>query len=231
MALNSCVNSNHVLSDSIIQKRKYNKGWFFKRTVEPKTNSANLRDNKLGKNSTVDHEVAVTSNSSYSNDLTNTPSNNKQTEPSHVDNEITSSTVVESNNHSYSESKFKFSRKLPSEISYNKKPDLSVKNSVPNELSKKRQEPFGIIGLILGVSTVLAIIIILGSALEIGPLTIIALAAGLISLIFGIISLIRIMRNQESFKGKGVAIASTIVGGLLLFFGGVLLFLWLAFTF
>lgn len=232
MALNSCVNSNHVLSNSFIQKRKYNKGWFIKKTVEPKTNIAKQIENELIEHITVDPEGTVLSNSSDSNshDLTKTTSNSKKIDQSNAEKVIVNSKDNKNSNLSFNEPNIKLFRKYPLRISYNANKESSINNE-PKDLTKKRQEPFGLIGFIIGILTLIAIIIILGNALEIASLTIVTLTAGLISLTFGIISLIRIMRNKDTFKGKGVSIASIITGGVLVFFGGVLLFLWLAFTF
>lgn len=87
MALNSCVNSNHVLSNSFIQKRKYNKGWFIKKTVEPKTNTDKQIENELIEHIIVDPEGTVISNSSDSNshDLTKTTSNSKKIDQSNAE--------------------------------------------------------------------------------------------------------------------------------------------------
>lgn len=231
MALNSCINSNHVLSNSFIQKRKYNKGWFIKKSVEPNTSMISRRDNIQDENVVVNPEVTVATNSSHSHDLTKTLSNSQQIEQSYTKKEVVNPKDKKNGKLSYNESIFSLSKKLPSTTSYEMNKESSVKNIEPKDVSKKRQEPFGLIGFIIGILTLIAIIIIFGSTLEIASLTIIALAAGLISLTFGIISLIRIIRNQDTFKGKGVSIASIITGGVLLLFGGVLLFLWLAFNF
>ncbi|MDX1653123.1 MAG: hypothetical protein R3277_11555 [Brumimicrobium sp.] len=101
----------------------------------------------------------------------------------------------------------------------------------PNRFTEKdlsvdpRQEPFGLSGLLLSLVTVFAIILFLGEALEIVPLIIIAASVGFISLIFGIISLIRIIRQPEKLKGYWVAIASISAGAVLLVFGGILFYL------
>lgn len=222
--LQACVTSNQVVSKRLMQKRKYTKGWHFNSSQHSRIKSDKEFEAHLTliQEDSFSHQTEkdLTMHNKEEHTLTQEVFENNEKQISQIEAQphILKSIIVSNN--------------LKNTVSI-KIPQRKTRYTAPNTPDKKLQsetkklEPFGLVSAILAVLCLLLIIIFLGQTLEIVALMIFSLITGVISLILAIISLIRIAKHKDQYRGLWLAIIGIIAGSLLLAFGGVLgILLW-----
>lgn len=215
--VSSCATSSSVSKD-IFHKRKYSKGWFYQLSGPTKLSKEDIQEKN-----------------------TDDQANNNNFDLL-VENELLEESDTKDNVEAIQEldapkiGSFKLLTS-PKEM----RPVRIVRSTGQSEISDfhssteegaqtdLKSEPFGLVGMLLAVATILSIIVFLGASIEAVPLAIVAACIGFVALVLGIVSIIRINDQPEKYKGKLVSILSILSGGLLLFFSGVLFFLIWAF--
>jgi hypothetical protein len=202
LIVTSCSTSDKVVSENFIQKRKYNKG-FYVNTNEKKNRIKDSDNNKL---SSEPNYLSETNKEII--DTQNQPENN-------VSNEVNHDLLIASTDDNFlpPEEKISFNStnddnsirtKLEGKIEKSKDKLQKKLNKHVNKLSKSnltndgepKTEGLGLAGFITGLV----------------GLFIFGILFGLIAIIFGAISLGKINKNPDKFKGKGFAITSLILG-------------------
>lgn len=197
----SCATSDKVVTGNFIQKRKYNKGFYVsakgKKEKEMKfKNTGIVITNEVAKNETISNFSYKSKKESISdNTFENTliastdesfipKKNNFQLDYVDVDKNLIEKLEVKLEN-----SKNKFQKKIQE-----KAQKLNLLQKIDSD--EPKTEGLGLAGFITGLVGLFVLGIVLG----------------IISIIFGAISLGKISKQPEKYKGKGFAITSLILG-------------------
>jgi hypothetical protein len=195
----SCKSSNEVVSNNLIQKRKYMKGYYVNNHK-----MARLKPEALVEKESVDivSEDVLKSNQSISspdnsNSFEKTGDSKFENIPSSIDNELKDEKIAIKLKVIMSESKKqanakveKLNQKILKKLSKN---DFVLSE---DELVIKKTEPLGIVSLISGVVGLLIIPLLFGTT----------------AIIFSAVSISKINKNPQKYKGMGWAIAGLILG-------------------